>query len=198
MITPLTKKTFILAALALFGFSQFALAGERTALSLIKDANDYVGKDVRDHIVQIRSEKSVASTIPNIWYVVFYDKDATFRTTEVKFAAGVKQDVKRTIREPFAYINDKVNDQNVMDQNVLKIDSNKAIKTAMAEPLLDKLTIHATQLWLERMDGVATWRVRLWAAKLHHPNDDANVGDVFISAESGKVLKTDLHIDRVD
>ena len=196
--TSLMKRTFVLAALALFGVSQIALADERTALSLIKDANDYVGKDVRDRIVQIRSEKSVASTIPNIWYVVFYDKDATFRTTEVKFAAGVKQDVKRPMREPFAYINDKVNDQNVLDKNVLKIDSNKAIRTATAEPLLDKLTIHATQLWLERMDGVATWRVRLWAAKLHHPDDDANIGDVFISAEDGKVLKTDLHIDRVD
>jgi hypothetical protein len=38
----------------------------------------------------------------------------------------------------------------------------------------------------------------LWAQKLRHPNDDANIGDVFISAEDGKVLRSDLHIDRVD
>ena len=85
-----------------------------------------------------------------------------------------------------------------LDQKVIKIDSDKAIKIATAEPLLDKLTIRATQLWLENVEGVPTWKVRLWAQKLRHPNDDANIGDVSISAEDGKVLKTDLHIDRVD
>jgi hypothetical protein len=188
------KKGFALVTAAFCGLSQVVLAGEATGLSLIKDANDYVGKDVRDQVVQIRSEKSVAGTEPNIWYVVFYDKDATFKTAEVKFGAGKKLDVKHPMRGPTAYINDK----NILDQKVLKIDSNKAIKIAIAEPLLDKLTIRATQLWLERVDNVATWRVRLWAQKLRHPNDDANIGDVSISAEDGKVLKSDLHIDRVD
>jgi len=190
----LLKKGFALATLAFCGLSQVVLAGEATGLSLIKDANEYVGKDVRDLVVQIRSEKSVASIEPNIWYVVFYDKDATFKTAEVKFGAGKKLDVKHPMRQPFAYINDK----NVLDQKVIKIDSDKAIKIATAEPLLNKLTIRATQLWLEKVDNVPTWRVRLWAQKLRHPNDDANIGDVSISADDGKVLKSDLHIDRVD
>lgn len=189
----LLKTGFALATLVFCGLGQ-ALAGEATALSLIKDANEYVGKDVKDQVVQLRSEKSVASTEPNIWYVVYYDKDATFKTAEVKFGAGKKLDVKHPMRQPFSYINDK----NLLDQKVIKIDSDKAIKIAMAEPLLDKLTIRATQLWLEKVDGVATWRVRLWAQKLRHPNDDANIGDVSLSAEDGKVLKSDLHIDRVD
>jgi hypothetical protein len=188
------KKGFALATLTFCGLSQVVLAGEATGLSLIKDANEYVGKDVRDLVVQIRSEKSVASIEPNIWYVVFYDKDATFKTAEVKFGAGKKLDVKHPVRQPFAYINDK----NVLDQKVIKIDSDKAIKIATAEPLLNKLTIRATQLWLEKVDNVPTWRVRLWAQKLRHPNDDANIGDVSISADDGKVLKSDLHIDRVD
>jgi hypothetical protein len=190
----IVKTGLIVATMAVCGLSQAVFAAETTALALIKDANDYVGKDVRDQVVQIRSEKSVAGTEPNIWYVVFYDKDATFKTAEVKFGAGKKLDVKHPMRGPIAYINDK----NILDQKVLKIDSNKAIKIAIAEPLLDKLTIRATQLWLERVDNVATWRVRLWAQKLRHPNDDANIGDVSISAENGKVLKSDLHIDRVD
>jgi hypothetical protein len=191
---PVLKRCFVFATLALCGWGQALHAEERTALSLIKDANDYVGKDVRDQVVEIRSDKSIASTTPNIWYIVFYNKDATFKTEEVKFAAGKEQEVKRPLRRPFAYINDK----NILNRKVLNIDSGQAIKTALAEPLLDKLTIHATQLWLERVDNIATWRVRLWAAKLHHPNDDADIGQVFISAEDGKVLKTDLHIDRVD
>jgi hypothetical protein len=188
------KTGFALATLAFFGCTRIALAGEPQALELIKEANDYVGKNVRDQVVGLRSEKSVASVTPNIWYVVYYDHDATFKTAEVKFGAGKELEVRRPIRTPFAYVNDK----NLLDQKLLKIDSDKAIKTALAEPLLDKLTIRATQLWLERTDGVATWKVRLWAQKLRHPNDDANIGDVFISAEDGKVLRSDLHIDRVD
>jgi len=193
--TTLFRGTVVLATAALCALGQIARAADGpTALSLIKEANEYVGKDVKDKVVQIRSDKSVAGLQPNIWYVVFYDHDATFKTAEVKFGAGKKLDMKHPMRAPFSYINDK----NILDQKVIKIDSDKAIKIATAEPLLDKLTIRATQLWLENVDGVPTWRVRLWAQKLRHPNDDANVGDVSLSAEDGKVLKSDLHIDRVD
>jgi hypothetical protein len=192
--TTLLKGTVVLAALAVCGLGQVASAAEPTALSLIKDANEYVGKDVRDQVVQIRSEKSVAGLTPNIWYVVFYDKDATFKTAEVKFGAGKKLDVKHPMRAPMGYINDK----NILDQKVIKVDSDKAIKTATAEPLLDKLTIRATQLWLENVDNAPTWRVRLWAQKLRHPNDDADIGEVFVNANDGKVVKSDLHINRVD
>ena len=190
----LLRGTIVLTTLAICGLGRVASAAEPTALELIKDANEYVGKDVKDKVVQIRSEKSVASLTPNIWYVVYYDHDATFKTAEVKFGAGKKLDVKHPMRSPFGYINDK----NVLDQKTLKIDSDKAIKVATAEPLLDKLTIRATQLWLENVDNVPTWRVRLWAQKLRHPNDDADIGEVSLSAVDGKVSKTDLHIDRVD
>jgi hypothetical protein len=193
-MTPLRNLWLGLAMAAICGLCQVVSAAEATALSLIKQANDYVGKDVRDQVVQIRSEKSVANLTPNIWYVVFYDKDATFKTAEVKFGAGQKLDVKHPMRGPFSYINDK----NLLDQKAIKIDSDKAIKIATAEPLLDKLTIRSTQMWLERIDNVDTWKVRLWAQKLRHPDSDADIGDVYISADDGKVIKSDLHIDRVD
>jgi len=192
--TPFRNLRFVFATAALCGFCQVVSAADATALSLIKQANDYVGKDVRDHVIGLRSEKSIASLQPNIWYVVFYDHDATFKTTEVKFGAGQKLDTRHPMRQPFAYVNDK----NLLDQKAIKIDSDQAIKIATAQPLLEKLTIHATQLWLDRVDNVDTWRVRLWAQKLRHPDSDADIGDVFISADDGKVIRSDLHIDRVD
>jgi hypothetical protein len=178
------KTGFALVTLAFFGLSQVVLAGEPQGLELIRQAGDYVGKNVRDKVIGIRSEKSVAGVKPNIWYVVYYDHDATFKTAEVKFGAGQELEVRHPLRQPFAYVNDK----NLLDQKILKIDSDKAIKIAMAEPLLDKLTIRATQLWLQNIDGVPTWKVRLWAQKLRHPNDDANIGDVSVAAEDGKVV----------
>src|SRR5689334_24864450 len=122
--TTLLKSTFVLATAVFFVSGGPVLAAdEPTALSLIKEANRYVGEETKDQVVQIRSEKSVASLTPNIWYVVFYDKDATFKTAEVKFGAGKKLEVKHPMRQPFAYINYK----NVMDSKTLKIDSDKAI-----------------------------------------------------------------------
>src|SRR4051812_18989376 len=87
-ITTLLNSKLLCAALLVFGLNTVASAGEATAFSLIKEANEYVGKDARDKVVQLRSEKSINSLQPVIWYVVFYDPDATFKAAEVKFAAG--------------------------------------------------------------------------------------------------------------
>lgn len=192
--TTLIRRIILLLALAVCSLSYASFGEERTAFSLIRDANEYVGKDTRDQIIGFRSDKSVAGLIPNIWFVVFHDTDATFKITQVKFGAGQKLDVSHPLRPPEEY----VDLNNVLDQKRLKVDSDRAIKIATAQPLLEKLNVRATQLWLQNRDGVPTWQVRLWAAKLRHPDSDANIGDVFISAEDGKVTKVDLHIDRVD
>lgn len=127
---------------------------------------------------------------------------ATFKVTEVKFGKGKMLDVKR----PVHMIERITGDDQMLDRKKLKVDSDKAIETALKEKLLDKLTITATQLWLQRAgsggvgDAVGNdpvWKVRILAAKLRKP-EDADIGDVFISAETGKVLKTDLHINSVD
>lgn len=188
------KREFILGALLVCGLSRIASAADPTALELIKEANRYVGEDVKDKVVQIRSEKSIGDLTPNIWYVVYYDKDATFKTAEVKFGAGKKLETRHPMRQPFAYMNYK----NVLDQKTLKVDSDKAIKIATADKQLDKLKVVATQLWLERKDTTPIWRVRLWALKLRDSTRDADIGEVHINAETGEVVESDLHINRVD
>ena len=80
----------------------------------------------------------------------------------------------------------------------LKIDSDQAIKIATAQPLLKNLTLKATQLWLEHGDSGPQWRVKLWAAQLKNPNDDADIGVVIISSNDGSVIETDLHPNSVD
>ena len=67
------------AALVLAGTSAMG-ADNPTALELAKEGNRYVGEHAKDKVVQIRSEKSVGSLTPNVWYVVFFDSTATFKT----------------------------------------------------------------------------------------------------------------------
>lgn len=187
-----------LIALGLVGLSRAVFAGEPTAFELIKEGNRHVGVEAKDQVVQIRSEKSIGSLTPSIWFVVYYDPDATAKATEVKFGAGIKLSVKRPARvlEPFKGTHRPLN------REKLKFDSDKVIEIATKEPLLNNLKLQATQLWLERqpwaVDDVPVWKVRLWAAKLRDPSASANIGELFISAENGKVLRNELHIKSVD
>jgi len=197
--TTVPGSKLLLTVALVSALARFAFAADTTAFQLIKEANEYVGKEAKDKVVQIRSEKSVGTLTPNIWYVVFFDPDATFKSTEVKFGAGQKMEVKRPMR-----MLEMVKAEKVFDRTKLKVDSDEAIRIATKQPLLANLTMKATQLWLDsnlKSDLSVTspvWRVRLWAAKLRNPNDNADIGEVFISAEDGKVLKTDIHPDRVD
>ena len=191
--TSFVRCALVIAALT-FSNARFALAGEPTAFDLVKDGNQYLGVQSKDKVVQIRSEKSIGTLTPNLWFVVYYDPDATFKATEVKFGAGKKLKVTR----PMRVIERGSGEDKVLESSKLKTDSDQAIKIATAEPLLNSLKLLATQLWLQHGDEGPVWKVRLWAAKLKKPTDDVNIGDVYISAADGKVIRTDLHINRVD
>ena len=171
-----------------------ACGADPTAFDLIKEGNRYLGEQSKDKVLEIRSDKSLAGLTPSIWYVVYYDPDAKSNRAEVKFGAGRQMGIKRNWR-PFGGggTMDKL-----LDLKKLKADSDKVIKTAIAEPLLAKLTLKATQLWLENSGLTPTWKVRLWAAKLSKPDATVEIGEILISAESGEVVKSDLHISKAE
>lgn len=181
------KRIFLTALLA--GFSFAAFAADPTALELIKKGNDYVGIQSKDKIVGIHSDKSVGSLTPNIWYVTYYDPDATFKSTEVKFGAGEKMDVKR----PFRAIEMATDAHKVLDREKIKVDSDRAIKVATAQPLLKNLTLRATQLWLQGGEAGPEWKVKIWATKVSDTTRDADVGVVILSATDASIVKVDLH-----
>lgn len=180
-----------------------ANAADATAFDLIKEANRYVGEQAKDRVVQVRSEKSVGSLTPNIWWVVMYDPTASLKSVQVKFGAGKMLDVKRPLRllEPV------LGGDTPLDKEKLKVDSDAALKTALKEPLLKDLKLTATMLKLEKIGegvlgisgtGQGVWKVRLYAQKLRDPSKDADIGEIWISAFDGKEIKNDLHINRVD
>jgi hypothetical protein len=185
---------FFLSLLLGLAVSGAAMASEPTAFDLIKAGDPYIGVQSKDKVVGIRSEKSIASLVPNIWYVDYYDPDATFKAVEVKFGAGVKLDVSH----PWRMIEMATDDHQILEKSKLNVDSNKAIRIATAQPLLKNLTLKATQLQLQHGDTGPEWHVKLWAAKLSHPEEDADIGVVIISTDDGTVISTDLHPNSVD
>jgi hypothetical protein len=185
------------------GLGLAARGAEPTAFELVKEGNRYVGEQAKDRIVQIRSDKSVGTTTPNVWYVVYYDPTATLNATEVKFAAGKMQAVKRPPR-----VLEPVTGGDVpLDRDKLKVDSDQAIKTVLKEPQLENIKVTATRLKLQRaaqgalgvsQTGEPVWIVRLWATKLRDATREADIGEVYVNATDGKVVRTDLHLNRLD
>lgn len=183
--------------LVLLAATSPARAAEATAFALVKEGNRHIGEEAKDRVVEIRSEKSVGTLVPAIWHVTYYDPDSATKSVTIKFAAGQKVSVKRTAR----VIQPITGAHKELPKAKLKIDSDKALDTARSEPLLKNLTLKAARLNLERRsatDDMPVWKVELWAAKLDNPNKAVSVGEVFIDAETGKVVKNDLKISRVD
>lgn len=194
--------SWLCAALALSS-ALVARASEPTAFDLIKEGNRYVGEQSKDKIVQIRSEKSVGTLIPNIWYVVYYDPTATLKAVEVKFGAGRMLTVKR----PMRLLEPVTGGDLPLNRDQLKVDSDQAIKIAANDPLLKNITLTSTELKLERVGegvlgeggaGQAVWKVKLWAARLRDPSRTSNIGEIWLSALDGKIAKEDLHLNRLD
>ena len=169
-----------------------ARAGEPTAFELIKEGNRYLGDQSKDKVLDIHSEKSIGGLVPSVWYVAYFDPDTKSGRVEIKFGGGRQMGIKRNWR-PFG---GGGSEAKVLDLKKLKVDSDQAIKTATAEPLLARFTIKSTQLWLEGSGTSAVWKVRLWAAKLSKPDSTADLGEIYISAETGEVVKSELRIDK--
>ena len=181
------------AVLLLAGFTSAFAGSEPTAFQLAKEGNRYVGDPSRDQVLEIFSQKSIASLTPSLWTVAYFDPDTTFKVVEVKFGAGLKLDVRRPWK-----LFDSGKESDVIDLKKLKVDSDEAIKIATSQQMLSPFNLKYTQLWLQHSDDGLVWRVRLWAAKLGKPDVIMEIGDICISPTDGKVVQANLHIERLN
>jgi hypothetical protein len=183
------KQGVVLGAVLGFTAANVVFA-DTTALSLVKKGDNYVGMQSKDKILRIYSDKSVGSLEPNIWHVVYYDPDATFKSQEVKFGAGQEMEASHPMRFALPAKSD-----DVMEQSKVTVDSDKALQIAQTQPLLKGLTLRSSKMTLSKEDNGPTWKVELWAAKMGDPTKTAGIGNIQISATDGSIIKSDLHPD---
>ncbi len=184
------KKNYGLLLGMVLGLASAQLASaQTTTFALVRKADNYVGIQSRDKILEIYSDKSVAGLEPNVWHVVYYDSSVFFKSTDVKFGAGQEMEVSHPMH-PFQL---PAKLDQVMDMSKLNVDASRAVDIASAQPLLKGLTLRASKLTLQKVNGIPTWKVELWAAKVNDPSREANVGYICISAVDRAILKIDLH-----
>lgn len=195
------KRSFTLIAALIFAALTRSAFADPTALDLIKEGDRYVGEQSKDKVVEILSEKSVASLTPRIWTIVYFDPTATFKSVQVKFAAGKMTEVKR----PFRVLQMGTGEHKTLDMSKVKIDSDKALAIAKKEPILEGLELRGSQMWLQTGNSRVSdlyngpvWKVKFFAAKTSNKNATADIGDIYISADEGKVIKDDFHINSAE
>jgi hypothetical protein len=187
-------KTTLLIAGIIAANVTAAWADGPTAYQLAKMGDQYLGIQSKDKIVGIHSDRSVNSLTPDVWYIDYFDPDATLKAVEVKFGGGQKMDVSRPGRL-LEYITDA---KEPLDPSKLDVDSDRAIRLATTQPLLKNLTLRSTKVWLEHGDLGPQWRVQIWAAKVSDPSHSADIGSVVLSAADAAIIKLDLHVDSVN
>jgi hypothetical protein len=170
------------------------LQSELTAFQLIRAGSRYLGPEAAGRVVQVRSERSVGTLAPSVWYVVYYDPTARTKATEIKFADGRKVSITQPARVLELYSSAHLE----LPGERLRVDSNDALTIARSEPVLEKLTLKFSRLTLERRKNQPVWKVHFWAAKGTNPGKDADIGEVFVSADTGEVISTDLNPGRAD
>lgn len=185
-------KTSIIAGFMLAATGPL-MARDVPAFELIKAGDPFVGVQSKDKVVQIRSEKSIATMTPDVWHVDYYDPNSGPKCVEVTFSAGQETEISHP-RHPFQ----KFHEMDILDQTKLKVDSDAALRTAIAHPLLKHLTLKASQITLDRSDIGPVWMVRIWAAKLNNPDKQVDIGVLTLSAADGSIVKNELRPDRVD
>lgn len=186
-----TKHGLILGAVLALAAAGIAQA-DPTALELVKQGDNYVGIQSKDKVLQIDSEKSVATLRPNVWHIVYYAPDEQpFKSVDVKFGAGQEMEVTHPIR-PFQL---PAKPGDIFDLSKVRVDSDRALDIAASQPLLKGLTLRYSKMALSTSDNGPVWKVELWAAKVNDPTKDANIGSVIISAADGSVIQADLHPD---
>lgn len=173
-------------------------ARDSTAFQLVKEGNKYVGEQSKDRVVQIRSDKSVGSLVPLVWYVVYYDPTAALKSVQVKFSDGKMVDVQRPLRllEPVT------GGDLPLDRDRLKIDSDEALRVASHEARLENIELTAAKFKLERVGegvlgrgpGEPIWKIEFWGRLKSNPGREAHLGEVWVSPADGKVVKDDLNL----
>ena len=178
---------------AVFGLAATRMAfADPTALELIEKGDAYVGVQSKDKVIQIASEKSVATMEPNIWHITYFDPDSTFKTTEVEFGAGQQMGISHPMRMFPAHATD------VLDLSKVDVDSDRALKIAASQPLIKALTLRSSKMTLHTTDDGVVWDVELWAAKVGDSTKEADIGTISISAADKSIVKSDLHPSNVD
>ena len=169
-----------------------------TAFKLIANGNTNVPtKSSKDQIVAMESVgRSRGEVMPRSWKLSYYDEARKADATAVYFEGGVMTKVSAAGRiiENGGGIFGK---EKPFDRSKLKIDSDKLLEIIRNQPQARDLNLLSTRMELKRESGIQpVWEVEVWVERQRQPGDECSLGRIKISAETGKIISSDLNRER--
>ena len=127
----------------------------------------------------------VVDAVTQQWRIVYYDPKATYKTVEVRFEGGEMVRVHEPTRLLGVF-----NTPKPLDFEKLKVESDQALRIALALPSVQELSVRSVELELERgYAGAPVWNVRLFGGITAESPTETSLGYATIFADDGRVLK---------
>ena len=166
------------------------ILSKATALQLLEKGNSYVSARSKNRVLQIISDRAAADAPPQSWRILYHDDKTTYNAVEVQFHAGEME----RVYEPSRLFNFfSSGSSKTLDLAKVKVDSDAAIRVAVAECAGEPVMVKFVELKLERgYGGLPVWNVKLFGVIAGKAAEDAALGYVIVLAEDGKVLKKDI------
>lgn len=177
------KKTLLFLILIICANAAFAAekASQYSALKALKVAANSVPQNVRNQLVRIVGEEGKLH--PVTWQVVFYDDSASMDMRVITVSRGEIL----TNEDPLS-IFESTNLSACINLSDIKLDSKDVVNTIHKLAYENKIPVYAMDVRLEKLQhGNVT---PLWEIVLKNARDN-EVGTIWVSAKSGKILKTD-------
>ena len=134
----------------------------------------------KNKVLRAEADRFQVGTIPQRWRITYYDPNALYDATELRFEKGQMARLHQPTRL-LGVLNPQA--PKPMDIEKIKIDSDEAVRVALGLPTVTPLSIKTVELELERgTGGLPVWKVRLFGLTQQE-------GSVTIAADDGKVLK---------
>jgi hypothetical protein len=158
-----------------------------TGLAAARAGNQFIPPQAKDEVTAIYSEKTQGGLDPAIWRIDYFDPSTSFKTTEVEFTGGKVTKISQPKHVLHLLVGVKK-----LNWRKMKIDSDQALATALKDPVMKGFQLEADQFWLRRSPTDPIWEIRFWATRLGHPGKTMKIGQIFISARDGMVVKNEL------
>jgi len=156
-----------------------------TALELARTGNNHVSERSKNKIIEIVSDRMPVDTVTQQWRIVYYDPKATYKAVEVRFEGGEMVRVHEPTRLSGVFSTPKP-----LDFEKLKVESDQALRIALALPPVKELAVRSVELELDRgYAGAPVWNVRLFGNATPESTTETALGYAVIFADDGRVLK---------
>jgi serine/threonine protein kinase len=160
-------------------------------------AEQMIAESIRGNVMQISGTRRPGNPTPGTWRFLYWDPDADQHVRAVTVNGNTASPAKEGFVELGKLRVVSYKKSEIIAPNRLLIDSTKALEIIQSLPELKDTPITSAAFYLDKAKGAnmpPIWRITLFTKR---NNDEAQLGEVRISAETGLILEFGVKLNRI-